>query len=97
MSLHATTLPDGNQTVTFEESMIMKKIFKNIAIMLATSLALAGCSDEWDDHYNGPLNADGTLWEAIKANPDLSNFASVVNDLEHDLIQPLFKASHLFP
>lgn len=84
MSLHATTLPDGNQTVTFEESMIMKKIFKNIAIMLATSLALAGCSDEWDDHYNGPLNADGNLWEAIKANPDLSNFASVVKAVGYD-------------
>lgn len=30
------------------------------------------------------LNADGNLWEAIKANPDLSNFASVVKAVGYD-------------
>ena len=41
------------------------------------------CTDTWNDHYNGETSAvdgiyDGTLWQAVKADPQLSNFASVV-------------------
>ena len=43
---------------------------------------LTACTDTWDEHYNSLGDSsgvhDGTLWEAIKSNPDLSNFASVV-------------------
>lgn len=45
--------------------------------------AAAGCSDTWDDHYesvvvNNTGGNDGSLWEAIQQNSDLSNFARVI-------------------
>ena len=44
-------------------------------------VALAACTDTWDEHYDslgsGSVH-EGSLWQAIKSNPDLSNFASVV-------------------
>ena len=45
------------------------------------AVALTACTDTWDEHYEGVGNGgihEGTLWEAIKSNPELSNFASVV-------------------
>ena len=43
--------------------------------------AFTACTDTWDDHYeslgNGVVH-DGTLWQAIKSDPNLSNFAKVV-------------------
>lgn len=50
--------------------------------LIAFSMALA-CTDTWDDHYNslgdnGTGRQEGSLWQAIKNNPELSNFASVV-------------------
>lgn len=40
------------------------------------------CSDTWDEHYESLGDDtgihDGTLWQAIKSNPNLSNFASVI-------------------
>lgn len=40
----------------------------------------ASCSDTWDDHYNSTATIvqEGTLWQAIKSNSNLSNFASVL-------------------
>jgi hypothetical protein len=43
--------------------------------------ALTACTETWDDHYESLGNSgihEGSLWQAIKNNPDLSNFASVV-------------------
>lgn len=44
--------------------------------------ALTACTDTWDDHYEGLGGTngvhEGTLWQAIKTNPELSNFAKVV-------------------
>ena len=48
--------------------------------------AFTACSDTWDEHYEGTV-ADVTqtsLWEAIKQNPNLSNFASVVEATGYD-------------
>jgi len=47
------------------------------------------CTDKWDDHYDGQATAeygmsDNTLWQAIKDNPQLSNFASVIEDCGFD-------------
>lgn len=47
------------------------------------------CTDTWDDHYEGQATAkygmsDNTLWQAIKDNPQLSNFASVVEACNFD-------------
>ena len=49
------------------------------------------CTDTWDDHYNSIGDSsgmhEGTLWQAIKSDPNLSNFASVVEacDIAKDL------------
>ena len=55
------------------------KMKKYIAVMCAASV-LAACSD-WDDHYDAnPADtgrATETLWQSIKANPELSDFASL--------------------
>ena len=44
--------------------------------------AFTACSDTWDDHYDSLGNSgivhEGSLWQAIKSNSELSNFASVV-------------------
>ena len=43
--------------------------------------ALTACTDTWDEHYDslgGGTVHDGTLWQAIKSNPDLSNFSKVI-------------------
>lgn len=44
---------------------------------------LAACSD-WDDHFNnvggGESGSNTTLWQQIKANPDLSDFAQVLEE-----------------
>ena len=57
-------------------------------VLLGVSMSLA-CTDTWDDHYNslgdnGTGRQDGTLWEAIKGNPELSNFANVVEACNFD-------------
>ena len=61
------------------------KVAAGVLSLLLTpvSLLLTGCADKWDDHYEGQVTAqygmsDNTLWQAIKDNPQLSNFASVV-------------------
>ena len=48
--------------------------------------AFTACTDTWDDHYEAPATGvnDGSLWQAIKANPDLSNFASVIEACGYD-------------
>ena len=44
---------------------------------------LAACSD-WDDHFvnagNSVAGSNTTLWEQIKANPDLSDFSQVLEE-----------------
>lgn len=65
--------------------MIMKRnIYKKIVQVLMAVFALAGCTDDWDDHYHATVSADGNLWEGIEAIPDLSNFASVVKAVGYD-------------
>jgi len=63
---------------------MITKIYNKICgglMCCGIAMALTACTETWDEHYeglgNGGIN-EGTLWEAIKANPDLSNFASVV-------------------
>lgn len=54
------------------------------AVVIA--LAFMGCSDEWDDHYNATSGTvqEGSLWQAIKADANLSNFARVVEACGYD-------------
>ena len=43
-------------------------------------LAVPGCTDTWDDHYDSGAAPETTvtLWERIKSNPDYSRFADIV-------------------
>lgn len=48
----------------------------------AVILTAPGCSDAWDDHYNGNESGTGTaatetLWEQIESNPNLTRFAAI--------------------
>ena len=61
------------------------KNFKNIALSLVAGCGLAAplaaCSD-WDDHYTGTSGMEepgATLWEQLKANPQLSDFCEVLD------------------
>ena len=48
--------------------------------------AVSGCTDTWDDHYNGDESASGTtktLWDMIKDNPDCSRFAEIVRHAKY--------------
>lgn len=62
---------------------MVTKSFKNIALSLAVgcgfAAALAACTD-WDDHYNpdSASGADGTLWEQLTADPQLTDFCQVL-------------------
>lgn len=48
--------------------------------------ALIACTDTWDDHYDKVASGvgEGSIWEAIQANPELSNFSSVVEACGYD-------------
>lgn len=53
------------------------------AIPLFASCLIASCSD-WDDHFNSAGNGEAgsnvTLWQMIKENPQLSDFAEVLEE-----------------
>ena len=46
------------------------------------------CSDTWDDHYDASAIAtgmnEGSLWQSIQQNPELSNFAKVLQATGYD-------------
>lgn len=52
--------------------------FQIVILLLALFPIMSACSDKWDEHYEVSQAADGSLWQTIVANPDLSNFAEVV-------------------
>ena len=43
-----------------------------------SSLGLNSCTDTWDEHYKTGAMGEGNLWESIKNNQELSNFAKVI-------------------
>ncbi|MBR1485065.1 MAG: fasciclin domain-containing protein [Prevotella sp.] len=42
------------------------------------------CSDDWNDHYDASTQSNGTLWQAIASQSDLSNFARVAQAAGYD-------------
>lgn len=63
----------------------IKKYTKNpLMALLSIIIPLGGlgglisCTDTWDEHYQTGVMGEGTLWEAIKNNQQLSNFARVI-------------------
>jgi len=62
--------------------MITKKIKQFLlasGVYCCTTVAFTACSD-WNDHYEGAADAaeGATLWEQLKANPQLSDFCDVL-------------------
>lgn len=57
------------------------------AIVLGTVLtAVPGCTDTWDDHYDGDgsvTETTATLWDRIKDNPEYSRFADIVRNAKY--------------
>lgn len=53
-------------------------------VVFSLLLSVGSCSDKWDDHYDVSSVDNGTLWEAIVANPQLSNFARVAKVCGYD-------------
>ena len=59
----------------------MNKYILGLSVL---AVGLCSCSDEWDNHYKAVEQGDGNLWEAISAQPDLSNFAKLLKATEFD-------------
>jgi len=60
----------------------IKTYHKVLGLALAT-LTFVACSDTWDDHYESLGDSstgmhEGSLWKAISSDPNLSNFARVI-------------------
>ena len=71
--------------------MKMKNLYiRQMAIAaVATALLCNACSDEWNDHYDqtdASMVNSGTLWNAITADGNLSNFARVVESCGYSSI-----------
>ena len=49
-------------------------------------IVTAACSDTWDDHYDGAAKGvqEGSLWQAIQQDSELSNFKSVIEACGYD-------------
>lgn len=62
------------------------KIYNKVLGLALAALTFVACSDTWDEHYDGvPSNVhEGSLWQAIKQNGNLSNFAKVVEACGYD-------------
>ena len=61
--------------------MITKNIYNKVLGLALAALTFTACTDTWDEHYEGNGSGgihEGSLWQAIKNNPDLSHFASVI-------------------
>ena len=61
-------------------------IYKKVIGLAIAALTFVACSDTWDDHNNRAAEGveEGTLWQAIQQNPELSNFSSVVEACGYD-------------
>lgn len=67
---------------------MISKINKYISVGLmvcGVAAAITACTDKWDEHYNSLGSGEvheGTLWQAIKADKNLSNFALVIESCD---------------
>lgn len=56
----------------------------SIIIPLGGLGGLISCTDTWDEHYQPGAMGQGNLWESIKNNQELSNFAKVIEATGYD-------------
>lgn len=57
---------------------------KRLLGTVAVALSIVACTDNWDEHYNMGSPYDGNLWEAVSSNPNLTNFARVIEACGYD-------------
>ena len=62
------------------------KLNKTIISVIILLAGIVSCTDDWNDHYDSKNTADGSLWEAISGNQNLSNFAKVLQATGYDKI-----------
>lgn len=55
-----------------------KFVFAGLWLCLVVS-----CTDTWDEHYSIPERVEGSLWEAICQDPELSNFKEVLEAVDY--------------
>lgn len=77
----------------------MKKLFNYKYIMIVAAvtslLFVTGCNDEWDNHYKDKgVNSKLTLFDAIKADPMLSDFLAVSEAC--GIVDSLLNASRVY-
>ena len=60
--------------------MMSKNIYTKVLGLALAALTFTACSDTWDEHYEGVADGtlEGSLWQAIEKDGNLSNFASVL-------------------
>ena len=60
--------------------MTTNHLYNKVIGLAIAALTFAACSDTWDDHNNRAAEGveEGSLWQAIQQNPELSNFSSPV-------------------
>jgi uncharacterized surface protein with fasciclin (FAS1) repeats len=66
----------------------INKLLSGGLLCCGMAAALTACTDTWDDHFDSLGNAEGglhegSLWQSIKNNPDLSNFARVIEGCDY--------------
>lgn len=66
--------------------MTNKKIYTKVLGLALAALTFTACSDTWDEHYEGKADGvlEGSLWQAIEKDGNLSNFASVLKACGYD-------------
>ena len=66
--------------------MITSNIYNKVLGLAVAVISFGACADTWDDHYvqKGEGMNDGSLWQAITQNSNLSNFAKVVQACGYD-------------
>lgn len=58
----------------------INKVLMSALLVVGSVIAFSSCSDEWDDHYstNASSLSGGTLWEALLANKEYSDFVDTL-------------------
>lgn len=58
------------------------------ALVVAGSMSLYSCSDEWDDHYSEVSSsvAGVSIWETLSSNSEYSAFANILKEQGYDAI-----------
>ena len=56
-----------------------------LSVSVALAVLCTACSEEWDEHYDASTVDNGTLWQAIAQQGNLSNFATVVKACGYDV------------